>query len=681
MARDDGNQDWPYLEEVVDELPLNTAVLYRTPKARAALSSPSAGSFSDLTARAPAPQPLSAFSALEKGPVNAMISDTVAAPVKSYALRTESDPIRRQTSPNLSRTAIYRRLAAESGTDTVTRATRPTRAKSRFENLDAVAEGRVPVVFDEAAAASLDPQTEAFRPVPPTPESTVLSVGDAVGRLRDAVSHQLTGWWIAGEVSNFSKPYSGHVYFTLKDGDAQIRCVFFAGAQRYHPVDFHDGDRIEVLGEADVYAKSGDLQIRLTNWRPAGYGALYEAYLRLKAKLRAEGLFSRDNVTMPPAFIKRLAVVTSAQAAALQDVLRTLSRRMPWVQVTLVETSVQGEDAPPQIVRALESADRLGVDAVLLVRGGGSFEDLFCFNDERVVRAVRAMRTPVVAGIGHETDETLASLAADIIASTPTAAAEQVGHDSIYWQRQIHDKWERLTTVMTRLLDESDMHLDRLTERLDTVTQHYSRLGQYLSDKERYIHRVIEGRLSQFEDKIAQAQRRVASPTAMLSGKEAQLARALRSLDGAIQQVTAQKSQHFQRAAARLSTSLTQWDQWERALSRESRRLSQVGATLLQRYEVALVQGERNLPGPAQWLSPAAQKLEQLAQTLKAFDPDTVLLKGFTLVRAGGVPVSEAQSLSVGSRIEVQFADGLVEAQVERVTLSEERSTPLPLKE
>ena len=286
---------------------------------------------------------------------------------------------------------------------------------------------------------------------------------------------------------------------------------------------------------------------------------------------------------------------------------------------------------------------------MLLVRGGGSFEDLFCFNDENLVRTIRAMKKLVVAGIGHETDETLASLAADICASTPTAAAEQVGYDLIYWQRKLDEKSERLTGAMERIVDEWDMYLDRVTERLEGVHQHYGRLEEYLSDKEHYIHRVIEGKLNQFQERIVSAQRWVASPTAMLSGKQSSLEKGALALERGMVRMFEQKSRLLEKESLQLSMPLPQWESWERALTRESLRLTQVGSSMMR---------------------PIEQRLLQFSQTLEAFNPDTILLKGFALVKADGTPVSEVKALSVGDSIEVQFSDGSVNATVDALKLN-----------
>ncbi len=232
--------------------------------------------------------------------------------------------------------------------------------------------------------------------------------------------------WVQGEVSNFSQPRSGHWYFTLKDAGAALRCVMWRNTARRQQYVPRDGDAVEVHGGVSVYESGGVYQLYADEIRPAGRGGLYEQFLRLKARLEADGLFDPQRKRPVPRWPRRVGIVTSATGAALRDMLNTLKRRYPLVEVLLAPAAVQGEAAPAAIVRALERLQTLQPppDVILLARGGGSIEDLWAFNDERVVRAVAACRVPVISGVGHETDFTLADFAADLRAPTPTAAAE-----------------------------------------------------------------------------------------------------------------------------------------------------------------------------------------------------------------------------------------------------------------
>ncbi len=263
-----------------------------------------------------------------------------------------------------------------------------------------------------------------------------LGVGELTRLLRVQIEPRFKDVWVAGEVSNLSRPASGHVYFTLKDAEASLRCVMWreVAARQILP---REGQNAEVHGRISLYEAGGVYQLYADGLRPVGEGELYAQFLALKARLEAEGLFAAERKRALPAWPRRIAVVTSASAAALQDVLNVLSRRYPLAEVLLAPTAVQGEQAPAEIVAALARANRARPDVILLVRGGGSLEDLWAFNDETVVRAVAASATPVVAGVGHETDFTLVDFAADRRAPTPSAAAEVATPDRAELQAEL----------------------------------------------------------------------------------------------------------------------------------------------------------------------------------------------------------------------------------------------------
>jgi exodeoxyribonuclease VII large subunit len=230
---------------------------------------------------------------------------------------------------------------------------------------------------------------------------------------------------VQGEISNLSRPASGHIYFTLKDAGASLRCVMWRGEAARLRVTLKDGLAVYVHGNISLYEAGGQYQLYADAISPLGEGALYQEYLRLKALLEAEGLFDAARKRPIPDFPRRIGIITSPSGAALRDVLNTLRRRLPLAEVFLAPTPVQGLEAPPAIVAALGSLNRVvDPDVILLARGGGSIEDLWAFNDERVVRAVTESAKPVITGVGHETDFTLADFAADLRAPTPTAAAE-----------------------------------------------------------------------------------------------------------------------------------------------------------------------------------------------------------------------------------------------------------------
>ena len=253
--------------------------------------------------------------------------------------------------------------------------------------------------------------------------------------------------WVDGEISNLSKPASGHIYFTLKDKNASLRCVIWkldAGRLR---VNLQDGMAVEVHGRITVYEPQGQYQLIVNLVQPKGEGRLFQEYMRLKAMLESEGLFAADRKRLIPDRPQTIGIVTSATGAALRDMLNTLRRRQPLARVILAPSPVQGVEAPPALVNALDSLNRQNPDVILLARGGGSIEDLWAFNDEQVVRAVAASKAPVICGVGHETDFTLCDFAADLRAPTPTAAAE------LATQTTLDDLHFQLSTISTRLTD------------------------------------------------------------------------------------------------------------------------------------------------------------------------------------------------------------------------------------
>lgn len=333
-------------------------------------------------------------------------------------------------------------------------------------------------------------------------QSLSLSVSEVTRYLRELLESdaQLQDIWVQGEISNFSRPNSGHFYFTIKDSSAALRCVMWRGQaarQTYLPT---DGQAVEVHGYISIYDAGGQYQLYADTIRPVGEGRLYQEFLRLKALLEAEGLFAAERKRTVPGLPNRIGVVTSPTGAALRDILNTLRRRYPLAEVILAPTAVQGEEAPAGIVSAFEALNRLAhPDVIILARGGGSLEDLWAFNDERVVRAIAASPAPVISGVGHETDFTLADFAADLRAPTPTAAAELAAPDQAEVRAELaqlvddlgremlehvrRQRWS-LNSLQTRLalrsprtrLQSGRQHLDELIYRAALAARHRSAL-------------------------------------------------------------------------------------------------------------------------------------------------------------------------------------------------------------
>jgi exodeoxyribonuclease VII large subunit len=273
--------------------------------------------------------------------------------------------------------------------------------------------------------------------------------------------------WVQGEISNLSRPASGHIYFTLKDSSAALKCVMWKTSAARLRMGLQDGMEIEVHGRIGVYEISGQYQLYADQIRPVGEGALYQEFMRLKAMLEGEGLFDRERKRPIPMLPKRIGIVTSATGAALRDMLNTLRRRLPVVEVLLAPSAVQGVEAPPALVKAIQSLVRQSPDVILMARGGGSIEDLWAFNDERVVRAVANSPVPIICGVGHETDFTLSDFAADLRAPTPTAAAELATQITLLdLLATLENYRNRLNTATMSLLADQQNILSSLTAAL-----------------------------------------------------------------------------------------------------------------------------------------------------------------------------------------------------------------------
>uniref|UniRef100_E6PT31 Exodeoxyribonuclease 7 large subunit (Exodeoxyribonuclease VII large subunit) (Exonuclease VII large subunit) n=1 Tax=mine drainage metagenome TaxID=410659 RepID=E6PT31_9ZZZZ len=293
------------------------------------------------------------------------------------------------------------------------------------------------------------------------------SVGRLARALTDTLSARFGVVTVVGEVSSFTRAASGHCYFALRDASAQLRCVMFR--QRAYLLDFdpRDGQQVEIRAVVGLYEPRGDLQLTVESMRQAGQGALLEQFLRLKERLQAEGLFDPERKKPLPAHPRAVGIVTSRQAAALQDVLATLKRRSPQVRVVIYPASVQGVGAALELVQALKLAEqRAEVDVLLLVRGGGAMEDLWPFNDEALARALHACSLPVVSGVGHETDFTIADFAADVRATTPTAAAELCAPALADLRLQALQLARRLQQAVLHWQGREQQRLDRLHLRL-----------------------------------------------------------------------------------------------------------------------------------------------------------------------------------------------------------------------
>ncbi len=341
----------------------------------------------------------------------------------------------------------------------------------------------------------------------------VWQVGALCRAIADTLDARFNPVSVQGEISGFSRAASGHCYFSLKDASGQIRCAMFKRAASMADFMPRDGDLVEVRGRIDVYTPRGDLQLIVESISQAGQGALFEQFLRLKAKLESEGLFESSRKRTLPLMPRKIGLVTSLGAAALHDVATALQRRVPHIPVVLSPASVQGANAPQEIVKALsklyqhnEQIRRLEpdllsdtlpkIDVILLVRGGGSLEDLWAFNDEALARAIADCPIPIIVGVGHETDFTIADFVADLRAPTPTAAAEMVSESQQTWAAALDLMADRMQNTALRYLDNQNQHLDRVQARLGRPSTWLSQQRQQLQSHQQHLKFAVKGQVA-----------------------------------------------------------------------------------------------------------------------------------------------------------------------------------------
>ncbi len=446
-------------------------------------------------------------------------------------------------------------------------------------------------------------------PSAPPATAAVLSVAGLNRLVRDCLEAAFPLTWVGGEISNLTYAGSGHVYFTLKDEAAQVRCVLWRNRAQLLGWRLENGQRVEVRALVSFYEPRGEFQLNVETVRRAGQGSLFERFLQLKARLEAEGLFAPEAKRPLPTFPRRIGIVTSPQAAALRDVLTTLSRRAPYVQITVYPTPVQGEGAGAQIAAALAVAAGDGNNLLLLCRGGGSIEDLWAFNDEAVARAIRASAIPVVTGVGHETDFTIADFAADLRAPTPTAAAEQAAPDRAALLARLAELHRRLAGRAVRTVAEQAQRLDWLAARLVHPAERLARQGRDLAH--------LGGRLN----------------AALLRHNDARRLR-------------------LQAAGAAL----------RQARPRPGRQMEAL-ANLHLRLEHAA----------ARQLVETRGKLNALAAGLSQLNPHAVLARGYALaLDSRGRAVRDATALAAGDALRLAFASGGAEVTVDKVVAPDE---------
>ena len=430
----------------------------------------------------------------------------------------------------------------------------------------------------------------------------VISVSTLNRLARETLERGFPLFWIAGEVSNLTRASSGHLYFSLKDESAQVRCVMFRNRAQLVPFRLQEGMRIEARALVTLYEARGDFQLNVEGLRLAGIGALYEAFARLRVKLEQEGLFSAENKRALPRFPRRIGIVTSLQAAALQDVLAALARRSPHIHVMIYPVPVQGEMAGGLIASALQTAaKRNECDVLIVTRGGGSIEDLWAFNEEAVARAIAACPIPIIAGIGHETDTTIADLVADQRAATPTAAAELA--TAGYFDAQ-----QRLDSLEVALLDAMRRTIEARTQQIDLLARSLLHPGE---------------RLARLSSVVAHLQTRLTSSVQL----------------------------HLNRNTNALYNIRSRFNYAKPNLSVAARDMAQ----LTQRFKTAM----------SAQLNGRSVMLDALATNLAHLNPSAVLHRGYSITRtAQGEIVQTSDQVEANANLHITFAEGWVIANV-----------------
>ena len=358
-----------------------------------------------------------------------------------------------------------------------------------------------------------------------TPDPKVFSVSELNLQARVTIEKQFNVVWVEGELSNFARPRSGHWYFTLKDNSAQVRCAMFANRNRLAQIQPVDGQQVLIKGRVSLYEGRGDFQIIVDQIEHAGEGLLRQAFDQLKRKLSSEGLFSEESKKTLPLYPRHVAIVSSPTGAAVKDILAVMSRRYPAIKVTLVPTSVQGDTAGAEIVEALDAAEELGPDLIILTRGGGSLEDLWSFNLESVARRIFACHIPLVSAIGHEIDFTIADFVSDLRAPTPSAAAEIAVpeldeiHDQIKdFEKTLVNSWLNTKQMLELTLQNARL---RLVSPRALIEQAHQRIDDASNRTLTSITRLIDLQKERLASNRAQL--RILGPNQKLSGAKSEL--------------------------------------------------------------------------------------------------------------------------------------------------------------
>jgi exodeoxyribonuclease VII large subunit len=487
---------------------------------------------------------------------------------------------------------------------------------------------------------------------PLRPERDVYTVSRLNREVRLLLERGLGSLWLEAEISNFARPSSGHWYFSLKDGAAQVRCCMFRQRNMLCAFTGRDGQKVLVRARIGLYEPRGEYQLIIDHMEDAGLGALKRQFEELSAKLAAEGLFAADRKRPLPLLPSRIGVITSPTGAAVRDILHVLARRFPAVCVLVYPVAVQGTQAAAEIIAALALAGRRAdCDVLILARGGGSLEDLWAFNDEGLARAIVASPIPVISGIGHEIDFTIADFAADVRAPTPSAAAELVVPDAQEWLNSFVRLGTRLQRAVRRRVEEHQARLRWLTGRAALVspTARLAQQSQRLDELEQRLSRVLRRQLAERRQRLRWVTGRAAlvSPAARLTQQLERLEEFEQRLSRALRQVAGARRFHLADMRSRL---------WQASPLGRVRDTGARQAALFARLQAAGLDQVRR----------ARERLLPLVRTLNAVSPLATLERGYAIVsNSNGDILRDAADTKPGMMIEAQLARGRIRAKVE----------------
>lgn len=436
----------------------------------------------------------------------------------------------------------------------------------------------------------------------------VLTVSQLNQRARILLEDVFPQVWVEGELSNVARPASGHVYFTLKDRNAQVRCAIFKQQANRARELLRDGLLVRVRGRVSLYEGRGDYQMILDTVEAAGDGALRLAFDALKSTLQTEGLFAQERKQSLPVHPQRIGIITSPSGAVLHDIISVFARRAPHVQLTLIPSAVQGHEATAQLVRAIALADRAGFDAIILARGGGSLEDLWCFNEEALARAIAQCQTPLVSAVGHETDVSISDFVADVRAPTPSAAAELLAPNRAELLTQLRSFERRLTLCMQDALTRKSTQLKHLRQRLRHPRERLQQHCQRLDDLTLRLQRAMQTQQLQRSQRLDHLHARL----------------------------------NVQHPQQRLHTHQLQIKQLQQRLTRASQ----------------------------QYLQQNKQRLHMLMQSLHVVSPLATLERGYSILSSNDEQqiVRSVKNVQVAQTLQARLADGQLTVQVTHIS-------------